>query len=148
VQLAALQGQLDEVLVVLEDVELEVVVLEHPDAVEIPLGQVLELARFPAQLEEDLVAVEGALALAAGLEVVGDLLEAPLAVDERAAADRRVAAHLLGGHPVVEMDQRLLVRAVAQPGCRVSCSQVDAACLCWRAFSKQTAEWTDMCSWA
>jgi hypothetical protein len=122
VQLDALERELDEVLVVLQDIELEVVVLEHPDAVEVALGKVLELARLLAQLEQDLVAVERALALATGLEVVGHLLEPSLAVDQRAPADGRVSALALDRHAVVEVDQGLLVRAIAQrrvPGQRL-----------------------------
>src|SRR5690606_18473801 len=86
VQLVALERELDEVLVVLQDVELEVVVAQHADAVDVALGQVLELRRFLAELQQELEAVERALELADLLEVIGDLLELALTLDQRAAS--------------------------------------------------------------
>ena len=91
VELAALERELDEVLVVLQDVELEVVVAQHADAVDVALGEVLELRRLLAELEQDLEAVERALELADLLEVVGDLLELALALDQRAPRLGRAA---------------------------------------------------------
>src|SRR6266568_7926269 len=78
VELLARERLLQEVLVVLEDVELEPVLLEDADAVQVPLGQVLEPARLLPELEQDLVAVESALALARRLVLVGDLLDEAL----------------------------------------------------------------------
>ena len=49
VELAALERELDEVLVVLQDVELEVVVAQHADAVDVALGEVLELRATPCR---------------------------------------------------------------------------------------------------
>jgi hypothetical protein len=73
--LAAIAGERDEGLVEAQGVELEAVVAEDPDAVEVALGDVLEGAGLDAEAGDELVAVEGALAQALALEVVGDLLD-------------------------------------------------------------------------
>src|SRR4029079_14122593 len=123
VELAALERELDEVLVVLQDVELEVVVAQDADAVDVALGEVLELRRFLAELEQDLEAVERALELADLLEVVGDLLELALALDECAPGlgARRVEADR--GEAVVEVDERGLVGAAAGAGVTAGAAQ-------------------------
>jgi hypothetical protein len=114
VQLAALERQPDEVLVVLQHVELQVVAGQHPDAVDVALGDVLELPRVLAQLEHDLEAVEGALELAGDLEVVGDLLEPALRLDQRAPGLGRRRVEPRDRRADVEVHQRLLVRTIAQ----------------------------------
>ena len=102
-----------KVLVILEDIELQVVLFEDADAIDVALGEVLEARRILAQLEQDAVAVEGAVALAVRLELVGHLLEQTLRLHQVAVAALLVAvAH--GGDADVEVDQRLLVHAAAQ----------------------------------
>src|SRR5262249_55968945 len=112
----ALERELDEVLVVLEDVELEVVLAQHADAVDVALGEVLELRRLLAELEQDLEAVECALELADLLEIVGDLLELALALDQRAARFGGVRVEPDRSEAVVEVDERRFVRPVAELG--------------------------------
>src|SRR5205085_2842143 len=86
VELLALQADAQKILVILEDVELEVVLLEHADAVDVALGQVLVAAGVAAELQENRVTIEGALSFAAGVELVGDLFEQALRLDQVAVA--------------------------------------------------------------
>ena len=113
VVLLALERDAQKVLVVLQDVELEVVLFEHADAVDVALGEVLEARRVLAELEQDAVAVERAVALAVGLELVGDLLEQALRRDQVAVAALLVAV-AGGGDADVEVHERLFVHAAAQ----------------------------------
>ncbi len=113
VELLALLGHPQEVLVVLQHVVLEVVLLEDADAVEVALGQVLERPGAPPDLQQDLVAVEGPLALAQRLELVRHLLEQPLGRHQVGVAG--LLPLLEAAVAQVEVDQRLDVGVAPEP---------------------------------
>ncbi len=106
-ELVPLESELLEVLVVLEHVVLEVVLLEDADAVQVALGQVLEGA-LPAEREQHLVAVEGALAEPARLEAVGRRLEQVHALHHGAPPGGLVAEPVAGA-PQVESHEPLRI---------------------------------------
>ncbi len=113
VPLVLLDGVRQEVVVVLQHVELLVVAGQDPDAVQVPLGDVLERAGVLAQPQQDAVAIEGTLALAAALEVVGQQLQQPLRHRQLAVG----AAAIIGAQQrltQVEVRQRGLVRHARQ----------------------------------
>ena len=85
------------------------VLAEDPDAVDEALEDVLEHPALAADLHEHLEAVEGALALADALEVVGGLLEETHRGDVRLAGLPVVAA-LLRAAREVEVHERAVVR--------------------------------------
>ena len=103
----------DKVVVVLDGPR-AVRIADDPDHVQVALGDRLERSHRLSQLQEHAVAVERALGLATGLEVVGDHLQHLARRPERAQAARAIA-DAQQRLAQVEVRQRGLVRPPDEP---------------------------------